>query len=226
MAEVDWAGEYGATRARIRVLLDEVGEAAAVAPVPPCPGWTVQHVVAHLTGLAVALGSGQGPSGDLQSWLDEMVEERQGRTLASLFDEWAAAGPAVEARLAAMGAGAGQLVYDAVAHEHDIRLALGRPGARSSSGVTACAQAATVLLARDLATHGLPAVRITSAGRTWDAGDGEPGLAVELEPFELIRVLGSRRSEAQLRKLDWEGDLDQYLPALAHLPLPDHDIDE
>jgi uncharacterized protein (TIGR03083 family) len=226
MSEVDWAGEYGATRARIRVLLDEVGEAAAAAPVPPCPGWTVQHVVAHLTGLAVALGSGQGPSGELQAWLDGMVEERHGRTLASLVDEWTAAGPAIEARLAAMGPGAGQLVYDAVAHEHDIRLALGRPGARTSSGVTACAQAASMLLARDLAAHGLPAVRITSGGHTWDVGEGEPGLAVELVPFELIRVLGSRRSEVQLRKLAWHGDLDRYLPALAHLPLPDRDIDE
>ena len=83
-----------------------------------------------------------------------------------------------------------------------------------------------MLLARDLATHGLPAVRITSDGRTWDVGDGEPGLAIELDPFELIRVLGSRRSEAQLRSLDWQGDLDRYLPALAHLPLPEHDIVE
>lgn len=83
-----------------------------------------------------------------------------------------------------------------------------------------------MLLARDLAAHGLPAVRITSGGHTWDVGEGEPGLAVELVPFELIRVLGSRRSEVQLRKLAWHGDLDRYLPALAHLPLPDRDIDE
>jgi hypothetical protein len=69
-------------------------------------------------------------------------------------------------------------------------------------------------------------VRITSGGRTWHVGDGEPELSIALEPFELIRALGSRRSEAQLRKLDWQGDLDRYLPAIAHLPLPDHDIDE
>ena len=45
-------------------------------------------------------------------------------------------------------------------------------------------------------------------------------LAVPLEPFELIRVFGSRRSEAQLRALPWEGDRDRYLEARSHLPLP------
>lgn len=227
MTEVDWAAEYAAARDRIGVFLDDVGESVADAPVAPCPGWTVRHVLAHITGLAVALSSGNGPGGtDLQAWLDGLVDERVGRTLAELLAEWRQAGPAIDAFVAGMGAGGGQLVYDVVAHEHDIRLAAGRPGARASSGVLACAGAASMLLARDLATHGLPAVRVTSGGRTWDIGEGAPGLEVELEPFELIRVLGSRRSEAQLRSLAWHGDLDRYLPALAHLPLPDHDIAE
>ena len=227
MTDVDWAAEYAAARARIRVFLDDAGEDVASAPVPPCPGWTVRHVLAHVTGLAVALGSGNGPGGaELQAWLDGLVDERAGRSVAELVAEWEAAGPAIDAYIGRMGAGGGQLVYDTVAHEHDLRLAAGRPGARGSSGVLACATAASMLLARDLAAHGLPAVRLTSAGRTWDVGEGEPGLAIELEPFELIRVLGSRRSEAQLRALAWQGDLDRYLPALAHLPLPEHDIAE
>jgi hypothetical protein len=82
------------------------------------------------------------------------------------------------------------------------------------------------LLAADLAREGLPALRITSGGRQWDVGAGEPELAVELDPFELIRVFGSRRSESQLRSLPWEGDFDRYLPALAHMPLPAEDIVE
>jgi uncharacterized protein (TIGR03083 family) len=227
MADIDWAAEYAAARARIRIFLDEAGEAVADAPVAPCPGWTVRHVLAHVTGLAVALASGRGPGGaDLQAWLDGLVDERADRTLDELLTEWAAVGPAIDAYVAGMGAGGGQLVYDVIAHEHDIRLAAGRPGARASSGVVACAAAASMLLARDLATHGLAAVRVTSGGRTWDIGEGAPGLEVELEPFELIRVLGSRRSEAQLRAIAWRGDLDRYLPALAHLPLPADDIVE
>jgi hypothetical protein len=125
-----------------------------------------------------------------------------------------------------MGDYAGQLVYDAVAHEHDIRLALGRPGQRDSSGVTASALAISAMLADDLAREGLGSVRITSGGRTWDVGVGDPELSIGLDPFELIRVFGSRRSARQMRALSWSGDIDHYLPGLTHLPLPTHDIIE
>lgn len=223
----DWPREYAATRARVRALLADATEADAATTVPACPAWQVRDVIAHVGGLAVALGSGNGPAGgDVQAWIDRLVEERRGRSLAELLDEWEAAGPSVGAVLAAMGAGGGQLVYDAVAHEHDLRHALGRPGERESSGVVACADAMSMLLGRDLAAHGLPAVRITSGGRTWDVGSGEPELAIELDPFELIRVFGSRRSVAQLRALPWQGDLERYLPGLAHLPFPDADLHE
>jgi uncharacterized protein (TIGR03083 family) len=226
MTTIDWVGEYQATRGRICDLVADLHETEARAPVPPCPAWTVHDVLAHVTGLASALGNRQLPSGDQQTWLDGLVEQRRGRSVGELVDEWQAAGAAIDAFLAGMGAGGSQLVYDAVSHEHDIRLALGRPGARDSSGVHACAEAMSRLLAADLAKAGLPAVRVTSDGRTWDVGDGEPELAIELEPFELIRVFGSRRSEAQLRALPWRGDLDRYLPGLAHHPLPTKDIVE
>lgn len=223
----DWPREYAATRARVRALLDGATDAEAATPVAACPAWQVRDVVAHVGGLASALGSGKGPAGgDVQAWIDALVDERRGRPLAELLDEWDAAGPAIDAALAAMGPGGGQLVYDAVAHEHDIRHALGRPGERDSTGVRACADAMSMLLARDLAAHDLPAVRITSGGRTWDVGTGEPELAIALDPFELIRVFGSRRSVAQLRALAWEGDLDRYLPGLAHLPFPESDLHE
>lgn len=222
----DWAAEYAATRARVAALLTAVEPADAERVVPPCPEWRVKDCLAHLAGMAAALGAGDLPSGDVQAWLDGLVEDRRDRTVAELLAEWDAAAPAIEAFLARMGPGGAQLVYDACAHEHDLRLALGRPGERDSSTVLACAHGVSLLLGRDLAAHGLPAVRLTSGGRTWDVGEGEPGLAVALDPFELMRAFGSRRSERQLRALPWQGDLDRYLPAIAHLPLPAADIVE
>jgi hypothetical protein len=82
------------------------------------------------------------------------------------------------------------------------------------------------VVARDLAAHALPAVQITSGGRTWNVGEGTPELAIELDPFELIRVFGARRSEAQMRALPWRGDLDRFLPGLVHSPLPVEDLVE
>jgi uncharacterized protein (TIGR03083 family) len=222
----DWPGEYAATRDRVVALVADVEPELAARTVPACPAWTVHDVVAHVAGLGVALGAGRIPQGDVQAFLDELVDERRGLPLIAVLDEWVAAAAAVQAFLVARGAGGGQLVYDLVAHEHDIRHALGRPGARDTSAVLACVDAVVSILERDLATHGLPAVELTSAGRTWSVGSGVAALAIELEPFELIRALGSRRSERQLRTLPWRGDLDRYLPALAHLPLPAADLVE
>jgi uncharacterized protein (TIGR03083 family) len=147
-----------------------------VPPPVPCPGWTVHDVVAHVVGLSTTLAAGDFPSGDLQAWLDGIVERRRDVATADVVAEWEDAGPAIDAFVAGMGQGGGQLVYDVVAHEHDIRLALGHPGERASSGVLASAEAMSMLLAADLAREELPALRITSAGRTRDVGTGEPEL--------------------------------------------------
>ncbi len=224
--DIDWAAEYAAGRERIGRLLADATDADAATRVPACPAWTVRDVLAHVTGLAAALSSGQMPGPDQQAWLDGLVDERRDRTVAQLLDEWAATGPGIAAFFERMGGGGGQLVYDVVAHEHDVRHALGRPGERNSTGVGACATAMSNILARDLAAHGLPGVTLTSGGRTWNVGEGLPELAVALDPFELIRVFGARRSESQMRALPWQGDLDRYLPGLVHSPLPVDDLVE
>ena len=145
-----WPAEYAATRGRLCDLLRSATPAEAATIVPACPAWTVHDVIAHVGGLAVALSSGAGPGGhDLQGWLDGLVDERRRRPFTLLLDEWEAAAPAVHQMLETMGASGGQLVYDLVAHEHDIRQALGRPGVRESSSVVACAAAVSMLLARD-----------------------------------------------------------------------------
>jgi uncharacterized protein (TIGR03083 family) len=223
---IDWVAEHRSARDRIRELATGLSEADTEAQVPPCPAWSVHDVVSHVVGMSVALSRGDFPSGDVQAWIDRLVEERRDLTTDAVLAEWDDADEAVDTFVGGLGQSAGQLVYDAVAHEHDIRLAIHRPGERDSSGVHASAVAMSGLLAADLERCSLPAVRLTSAGRTWKVGTGEPQLAIELEPFELIRVFGSRRSESQVRALPWRGDLDRYLPAISHLPLPESDIVE
>ena len=224
--EIAWAAEYDAARERIGRLLEAATADEAATLVPACPAWTVRDLLAHVTGLAAALSNGQMPGADQQAWLDGLVDARRERSIGELLDEWAATQPGISVFLERMGGGGSQLVYDVVAHEHDLRHALGRPGAQDSSGVAACATAVSNMVARDLAAHALPAVQITSGGRTWNVGEGTPELAIELDPFELIRVFGARRSEAQMRALPWRGDLDRFLPGLAHSPLPVEDLIE
>lgn len=225
MIPVEWNKEYHAARERVRRIVESAAEMVD-ATVPACPEWSVHDVVAHVCGLSVALSSGDMPSGDTQAWLDGLVDRRRDVPVTDLLQEWDAAADGIDAFLVAMGDGAGQLVYDVVAHEHDICHALGRPGDQSSSGVQAATVAMSALLAKDLAARSLAGVEITSGGRTWVVGDQPAGLAVVLEPFELIRVFGGRRSEAQVRAVDWRGDLDAYLPAIAHHPFPTEDLVE
>jgi uncharacterized protein (TIGR03083 family) len=224
--DIEWAAEYEAARLRIGHLLAAASADDAATKVPACPAWTVRDLLAHVTGLAAALSSGQLPGADQQAWLDGLVAARSHRSIGELLDEWAGTGPGIAVFFAHMGGAGSQLVYDVVAHEHDMRHALGRPGDQHSSGVVACATAMSNVLARDLAAHDLPAVQVTSAGRTWNVGEGAPELVIALDPFELIRVFGGRRSVAQLRALPWQGDLDRYLSGLAHAPFPIDDLVE
>jgi hypothetical protein len=52
---------------------------------------------------------------------------------------------------------------------------------------------------------GSPAVLVVVDGDEVVLGDGEPASTVRLTAFELLRAMG-RRSERQLRALDWAGE--------------------
>lgn len=230
MPAPDHAEEYADCRARVRALLADVDEGAAATVVPACPDWTVHDLCAHLAGVPAALVARDNPPpGDNQDWVDAHVAARTDRPLAEVLDEWDEVGPAFEGIMRKVPRAFGGLVYDAVAHEHDLRGALGRPGARDSDGVLASVEILVGMVERDLAERGpVPGtIRLSSAGG-WERviGAGAPEVALEAEPFELMRLLGSRRSRSQVLAAGWHGDVEPFLDALAHMPLPEVDLVE
>ncbi len=131
MPAPDHADEYVAARAGVRSLLADCDDATARIVVPSCPAWTVHDLCAHLVGVPAALVARDNPPrGDHQEWVDRQVADRADRDIAELLDEWDAVGPAFEGLMRKLPQAFGGLVYDAVAHEHDLRGALGRPGNR------------------------------------------------------------------------------------------------
>ena len=89
----------------------------------------MHDLCAHLVGVPAALVARDNPPpGDNQPWVDRQVADRADRSVAELLDEWDAVGPAFEGLMRKLPHAFGGLVYDAVAHEHDLRGALGRPG--------------------------------------------------------------------------------------------------
>ena len=220
------AAEYRNARVRMQELAASANGAAAERVVPACPDWTVRDLLSHVTGIAADLSAGRRPEGDTQVWVDEQVAKRRGCALAEVVAEWSEVGPAFEEMIDSRPHRLWGLTYDTVVHEHDLRGALGRPGERDGDGVDVAMQLGLRLVALDLAKHGLPAFRVVVDGRELTVGEGEPQLTLEASAFEALRLLGSRRSRFQLRAARFTGDLDRYLPGLAHMDLPTADLAE
>ena len=228
MPAPDYAVEYSACRSRIRVMLADVSVSDAAVIVPTCPDWTVRDVCAHIAGVSAALVARDNPGSDVQAWVDRLVHERQSKTIAELLDEWESVGPGFESIMQAVPKAFGGLVYDVVAHEHDIRGALGLPGDRDSDGVWASLEILVAMVQRDLAAQGNTAglLHLRADDREWTVGSGEPEVSIDTSAWELMRLLGSRRSRDQILAAGWKGDVEPFIAAMAHLPLPVGDIVE
>jgi uncharacterized protein (TIGR03083 family) len=212
--------------------------------VPACPEWTVQDLVAHLTGIAEDSVRGTYFAGALDAWRDPglaaarerwtagQVAARAGLDLPSLlreFDEHSRAlvgmlrrgtGPAAQAPAWLIAAAAADLAV----HLDDLRDALALPpDAESAAARFGFAMYRQWLHARIL-ERGLPALRLRGGGREWVLGDGEPGATLIADRHELFRAITGRRDAEQIRGYAWDGVPDPYLPTLSPYPLPErHD---
>ena len=97
----DLATAYEEARTAMIELARSSGDSARTRYVPACPDWTIHDLVAHVTSIATKLARGGVPA-DLnlvQFWDDDMsrrrddfvdqgLEERRGRSMDELIDEW------------------------------------------------------------------------------------------------------------------------------------------
>jgi uncharacterized protein (TIGR03083 family) len=222
------ANEYRNARERMSELAGGIDATMAALTVPACPDWSVADLFAHVAGIAADLSAGVRPEGgDTQAWVDRQVAERRGRPVADTVAEWNLAGPRFEAMIADRPDRLWGLTYDTVVHEHDLRNAIGAPGARDSTGVEVAAELGLRLVETDLAAKGLPAFCwIDDEGTERVVGEGAPELRLRASAFDALRLLGSRRTLDQLRAAGFDGDLDRYLAGLVHMDLPASDLGE
>ncbi|MBM3730225.1 MAG: hypothetical protein FJW44_05320 [Actinobacteria bacterium] len=228
------AHEYFLARQRIVGLLEGRSREVADLPVQTCPDWNVHDLMAHVSGLAAEIVKGNPPGSDSQAWVDAIIDARRGVDLDGLLEEWSIVGPVFEEMAAQTRRLSVPLSYDTVVHEHDLRHAIGAPGARDSSGVMAAMEVGVWLMTNDLDRRQFGRVNLRAGGRDWSCGSGEVRLGLDLDAaqvsatpvWELLRVTGSRRSHAQAKALPWTGDFERGLAAMLHMELPVDDIHE
>jgi uncharacterized protein (TIGR03083 family) len=200
---------YQETRERVIALMPGTDDAAWSTAVPACPGWSVRDVVAHMTAVAEDWASGllAGPPTDEETAAH--VARYAHYDVAEILTAWSDAAAQLD-RLSAT-AGLEPPLGDVACHEHDIRGAIGRPGARDSAAVWDTTDRLLTML-----TTPVP-LRVTVEDAEYRSGpDRKREIALRTTRFEALRWRTGRRSRAQLTAMDWSADPS---PLLDHLYL-------
>ena len=190
----DHAREYAELRERVIAV---VATADRATPCPLTPGWAVGDTLAHLVGVTTDILEGRLEGVASDAWTDAQVQARVGASIDELVAEWVRNAEAFDAVVAGVPMQvSGQMIFDAVTHEHDLRHAL---------GVASAPQTGAVAIAADwVGTNAAVGKAALAPGARLVIGDKEyvwgveSGAIVKLTPFEFIRTTSGRRSESQI----------------------------
>jgi uncharacterized protein (TIGR03083 family) len=197
------AEAYRGLRARVREVVESADGDAMSAVVPATPEWRAHDVLAHLVGVTDDVVNGRLEGIATDSWTQAQVDARTDRSTAELLAEWDEVGPQFETLLAGAPAEiAGQALFDAATHEHDLRNALGAPGARDSDAVDTGWE--WIVGARTRA--GAHAMCFVVEDGEHESGVGDVVARIEASRFELFRAVAGRRTEAEIASYDWDRD--------------------
>lgn len=194
---------------RITGLLTDAPPAIWQRQVPACPGWSVRDVVSHMAAVAQDWTDGRLSGAPTDEETAEHVARFRSRDEAEILGTWSEA----TSRLRELAATAGlePPLGDIACHEHDIRSAIGRPGARDAESVRWTADRLLTLL------HPPLPLRIVVEDGEYRSGPVD-GTEIRLHTslFEALRWRTGRRSRAQLAAMNWSSD---PTPVLDHLCL-------
>jgi uncharacterized protein (TIGR03083 family) len=208
---------YAGCRARITTIVGGIEREQASTMVPTCPEWSVHDVVAHLAGGADDALSGNLEGLGTDEWTAAQVEARRETSTADVLTEWNTKAPVLERFLDPAGMLGRQAVADVVSHEHDIRTALSTPGARDSDALRIGLGFAATQLIGSATRHGV-SLRLRSTDGL-EFGTVDPDATLTASSFELLRAATGRRSVEQLREMDWDGNVEDVIPAFSWLSL-------
>jgi uncharacterized protein (TIGR03083 family) len=200
--------------------------------VPATKGWSVRDIVAHLAADASCTIAGDFPReffaafGEsaavvmVNDWTSRQLEDRQGRPLEDLLQEWKVS----SVDLTAMMRGEKSwpegtvpfadrvLLTDAAVHQQDIFGALGIERARDSAAIKLGLSGYIATMGWRLAPASVPPLRFDIGDKSYVSGEGDAGATVHASRFELFRAMSGRRNADQIRAYAWDGDPESYIP--------------
>jgi uncharacterized protein (TIGR03083 family) len=218
----DVVAAYRLVYERVETLIRGRADIAELT-VPACPSWTIRQTIAHLTGVAQDVVSLNMEEKASSPWTQAQVDRLGGHSIDELLDLWGQMIDQVaELLVFAPQVSTGQLVFDTLTHEYDIRGALSEPGPRTGDLAFEVALGFLTTVGDQLNREGgLPALRLTTPTiGTVLLGDPHATrdqLALNLSDFEALRAFGGRRSIRQLLALPWQGDPTDLMPTFTHL---------
>jgi uncharacterized protein (TIGR03083 family) len=203
--EAAHAAAYLGVQERVIDLVRAASPEALDAIAPATPQWRTRDVFAHMVGVATDVLNGNITDAGGDRWTAAQVAARYDPPIEELIDEWVASGSPMEAFVLSLPTSiTGQLVLDTTTHEHDLRHALGRPGARDSDSVAMSAVWIVNALGQFYDAAGEQPLRFEGETVRATAGTGEPVATVRAPTFELVRAITGRRTLAEIAAYEWE----------------------
>lgn len=174
-------------RSRTIEILRSLDDAQVSAPVATCPGWTVRELACHDFGVIDDILDGRLEGAGSDAWTAAQVERHGAKSMGQICDEWESVASAFDDLLLAVPEPVNlQIVMDQATHEHDLRLAVGRPGAQDDPSLgVAAAYLFGILSQLD------PELSSSIEG-------------LDLPAFDVVRSITGRRSLEQLDALGIE----------------------
>ncbi|MEP6625318.1 MAG: hypothetical protein ABJC79_12805 [Acidimicrobiia bacterium] len=117
----DHSAAYRGVRERIIDLVRSEPPERQMMVAPATPDWRVHDVVAHLAGATSDVLAGRLEGVGSDPWTAKQVEDRHDVLTEVVLDEWDTNSVQIDPMVPTFGPASGQIVLDAVTHEHDIR---------------------------------------------------------------------------------------------------------
>ena len=200
---------YSELRIRVADLMRNITSEQALTVVPHCPQWTVKDCFAHMVGVPEDVTNGQMDGVATDAWTDRQIQRHKQDSVSDLLTIW-------ETNAAIFGKILpnipqpilSQFMFDQTTHEHDIRAALGKPGARESMAV-----AVAEGFLRDSLSKNSDATIASMANH-------------EVRGFEFLRSLSGRRSKAQISRNGFDLQLVEKFIQVMPFDIPANDVSD